>query len=269
MGTFRIRAASVQSQAGIGEYTIAGVLHTPGPPSNADLLTIVNHFPVDFVYPTNLDNAFANAANANPAFIGSVTLASGDSAGIFLDGSGSPTPESALPAGFTVTAAQINFAFAVFVGVVATLHIGALNGTPNGTTLAYPVGTTLAAILATTFGVTWNNPVPGVAADIVGSSLYITGTYDIAVPTAVTPDSGPFAGGTVVTITGTGFNSTTGVTFGGLPAAFTVISDTELTAVSPSHAAGPVTIAIAGTSRTAEFTYVLTKVLLPPVPRLH
>ena len=89
------------------------------------------------------------------------------------------------------------------------------------------------------------------------------------IPTVASPSSGPVAGGTVVTITGSGFNSATAVTFDGLPASFTIVSDTEITAISPSHAAGDVTIAIVGTGRTVGFTYALVRVLLPPVPRLH
>jgi IPT/TIG domain-containing protein len=105
---------------------------------------------------------------------------------------------------------------------------------------------------------------------IVITNWAITVTYSAPpVETSATPDSGPVAGGTLVTITGTDFNSATAVTFDGLAAAFAVISDTTLTAVSPSHAAGLVTIAIVGTGRTVAFTYVLTKTLLPPVPRLH
>lgn len=50
----------------------------------------------------------------------------------------------------------------------------------------------------------------------------------------VTPVSGPSSGGTTVTISGTHFAGTTAVSFGTIPAtSFTVISDSEMTAVSP------------------------------------
>ena len=57
--------------------------------------------------------------------------------------------------------------------------------------------------------------------------------------TAASPSSGPAAGGTTVTITGTRVTGTTAVTFGTVPArSFTVISATEITAVSPKTLRG-------------------------------
>ena len=81
--------------------------------------------------------------------------------------------------------------------------------------------------------------------------------------TNVNPDEGPAAGGTTVTVTGTNFVNVTGVTFGGTAATnVVVVSPTQLTAVSPAHAAGAVSVAVttpAGTSDTSgdddTFTY--------------
>lgn len=53
--------------------------------------------------------------------------------------------------------------------------------------------------------------------------------------TAVTPSAGPEAGGTSVTIAGSGFSGASNVLFGTTPAtSFTVASDTEITAISPA-----------------------------------
>jgi hypothetical protein len=75
----------------------------------------------------------------------------------------------------------------------------------------------------------------------------ITGTA-ITAPTVSTlaPDRGTTAGGTTVTITGTGFTGATAVTFAGTPAtSFTVDSATQITAVSPAGAAaGDVDVAV-------------------------
>jgi len=52
---------------------------------------------------------------------------------------------------------------------------------------------------------------------------------------SVTPNTGPEAGGTSVTITGTDFDGATSVTFGGVPAtSVTYVSPTEITAVTPA-----------------------------------
>ena len=51
---------------------------------------------------------------------------------------------------------------------------------------------------------------------------------------AVSPSSGPAAGGTSVTITGTGFTNATAVNFGSTSATrFTVVSDSQVTAILP------------------------------------
>jgi hypothetical protein len=84
--------------------------------------------------------------------------------------------------------------------------------------------------------------------------------------TNVNPNSGPIAGGTVVTITGTGFTGVTGpggVQFGGTNAAhYTFNSDTSITATSPAGAQGTVDVTVttpAGTSPTSaadHFSYL-------------
>jgi hypothetical protein len=81
--------------------------------------------------------------------------------------------------------------------------------------------------------------------------------------TAVSPASGVTAGGTSVTLTGTGFTSATAVTFGSVAASsYTVNSATSITATSPAESAGTVDITVTtanGTSATHvvdQFTYV-------------
>lgn len=78
--------------------------------------------------------------------------------------------------------------------------------------------------------------------------------------TGVTPATGSAAGGTSVTISGTGFTGSTGVTIGGSSASsFTVNSATSITAVTPPHAAGVVGIEVTTASGTGTgaglFTY--------------
>ena len=62
---------------------------------------------------------------------------------------------------------------------------------------------------------------------------------------AVSPNNGPIAGGTAVTITGTHFEPGASVTFGGAPAgSVAFVNDTTLTAVTPAHATGAVAVAV-------------------------
>lgn len=62
--------------------------------------------------------------------------------------------------------------------------------------------------------------------------------------TGVAPSSGPIAGGTPVSITGTGFTGTTAVTFGGVAASFTAYGDGNITAVTPAGTAGSAAVAV-------------------------
>jgi Subtilase family/Bacterial Ig-like domain (group 3)/Autotransporter beta-domain/IPT/TIG domain len=80
--------------------------------------------------------------------------------------------------------------------------------------------------------------------------------------TSIAPNSGPAAGGTSVTITGTSFTGVTAVKFGGTAAtSFTVNSATSITATSPAGS-GTVDVTVTnsgGTSATSSadrFTYV-------------
>jgi hypothetical protein len=85
-----------------------------------------------------------------------------------------------------------------------------------------------------------------------------------AVVTGMTPASGPSGGGTVVTLSGSGFTGASAVYFGTTAAAsFTVNSDTSITMTAPAHAAGMVDITVKTTSSTSArsgadvFTYNL------------
>ncbi len=87
-------------------------------------------------------------------------------------------------------------------------------------------------------------------------------TFTAASVTGVDPRSGPAHGGTVITLTGTGFTTVTAVDFGTTPASsFTIHSDTSITAISPPEASGKVDITVttpggSSISRTADrFTF--------------
>ena len=77
--------------------------------------------------------------------------------------------------------------------------------------------------------------------------------------TSVAPAAGPSSGGTPVTIAGSGFTGAMSVTFGGTPATFQVVSDSEIQATAPPGsgtatvqvAAGPSVAAVAVGGSTA------------------
>jgi formylglycine-generating enzyme required for sulfatase activity len=72
-----------------------------------------------------------------------------------------------------------------------------------------------------------------------GPTPYASGACFInLVVSSVTPSVGPTAGGTQVTIAGTNFTGATEVRIGGIPAAFSVINDTTISATTPASAAG-------------------------------
>ena len=93
------------------------------------------------------------------------------------------------------------------------------------------------------------------------------------VVSGLSPDQGPLAGGTTVTITGTGFTDATTVAFGDVPVGFTVLDDTSIEVVTPAGDAPDsvaVTVSsIGGTSAGSpadQFTYVATNPVVSVSP---
>ncbi len=79
--------------------------------------------------------------------------------------------------------------------------------------------------------------------------------------TSVAPATGSIAGGTAVTLTGTGFTGVTGVTFDGVAAtAVSVASSTTLTCTTPAGTAGTASVLVAAAGGTnaanTRYTYV-------------
>jgi IPT/TIG domain-containing protein/PASTA domain-containing protein len=121
----------------------------------------------------------------------------------------------------------------------------------------------------------WATEPPEKGQSLAGSSFPELAGFNAEVQPAPTiaslgTTSGPAAGGTAVTITGTDFENTTGVNFGSASAAsFTVESETQLTAVAPANAsAASVSVAvttIAGKAIASQtFGYVAPPAPTPP-----
>lgn len=108
---------------------------------------------------------------------------------------------------------------------------------------------------------------PTAAAPVAGG-----GTAAPPAITAVSPSSGPTGGGTVVTVTGTGFAAgATAALAGGAVVGLSVVSATNLTFATPPGTIGPATLVVAnpsGQSATAPnaFWYVAPAPPPPPPP---
>jgi formylglycine-generating enzyme required for sulfatase activity len=110
---------------------------------------------------------------------------------------------------------------------------------------------------------------PGSAGDFAlsvttpgGTSLAPTPfTYVLQAVTSITPASGPFSGGTPITISGQYLAGTTSVTIGGVPATNVVaVNATTVTAVTPAGSVGAATVVVSGSKGTVTvpgaFTYL-------------
>jgi uncharacterized protein YhjY with autotransporter beta-barrel domain len=147
----------------------------------------------------------------------------------------------------TITGTGFTGATAVTFGGTAATGVTVVNDTTiTATTQAHAAGAVAVAVTT-----------PGGSANLPNGF-----TYSAPVPTmaSVAPNSGPTAGGTSVTITGSGFTGATAVTFGGTTAtSFTVNGDTTITATTQAHAAGAVAVAVTAPGGTASlpngFTY--------------
>jgi hypothetical protein len=86
----------------------------------------------------------------------------------------------------------------------------------------------------------------------------------------LSPSQGSTAGGTTVTLTGTNLTGATAVQFDGIAAtSFTVDSATQITALTPAHAAGATAVTVTtpgGTSSALSFIYVSAPTLTSLAP---
>ncbi|MGK8508114.1 beta strand repeat-containing protein [Nocardia asiatica] len=189
-----------------------------------------------------------------------VTTAGGPSDGVLYTYLPAPALAAIVPGtgpetgGNTVTLTGTGFSGTTAVRFGATPAASFIVVSDTEVTAVAPAGTGTAAATLTTLGGT------------SGSRPYAYAP----VPTlaSVDPDSGPETGGNTVTLTGTGLTGTTAVRFGGVPAAFTVISDSRISATAPPGA-GPVGVTVTtagGTSNSIGYAYVPAPTLATVVP---
>ncbi|KAB8066534.1 IPT/TIG domain-containing protein [Janthinobacterium violaceinigrum] len=153
--------------------------------------------------------------------------------------------------GTTVTISGTNFSGVTAVTFGGTAATGFTFNSATQITATAPAGTGTVDVRVTTIG--------GTSAASANDQFTYVGA---PVVSSISPTSGPIAGGSTVTISGTNFSGATAVTFGGTAAtAFNVNSATQITATAPAGT-GTVDVritTIGGTSATSandQFTYV-------------
>ncbi len=149
------------------------------------------------------------------------------------------------------------------VGASTTDSVAAIVGTTDGGTTW--TSQTLPTGVADLFGISCLSAgcyAAGNGSGLIGG-LILTDVPSMPSVSSISPNFGPILGGTTVTITGNNFSSTSNVYFGSIPAtSFTVVSNTEITAVSPAATTPStvdITVAVGGfsspTTVNDRFTY--------------
>jgi len=151
-----------------------------------------------------------------------------------------------------------------------------INGTgftgATGVTIGGAAATGMTVVNATTITATTPAGTAGTASVVVttpggSNSANALFTY-VAAPTvtAIAPNTGTTAGGTSVTITGTGFTGATGVTIGGSTATgMTVVNATTITATTPARSAGTASLLVTTVGGTNAANTLYTYVAPPTV----
>ncbi|MCK9817524.1 putative Ig domain-containing protein [Pseudomonas sp. MAFF 302046] len=140
-----------------------------------------------------------------------------------------------------------------------------LNPSPNSATTTLSGSPTTAG--SYTFAVSLND---GLNQAGVATYILVVGASSTPTLTSAAPNSGSTAGATSVVLTGTNLTGATAVSFGGTAASsFIVNSATSITAITPAHAAGVVSVAVTTPSGTTPpntaYTYAVPAPTVGPV----
>ena len=146
--------------------------------------------------------------------------------------------------GFKFAGTPVTFTTTVPYGITSLV-----NGAPGDVLLANGINGTTGSVYEITGGPTTAPPAPPTV-------------------TTVSPGKGPEAGGTTVTVTGTGFTATATVEFGTKPGTtVTVTSSTQLTVKDPAGT-GTVAVVVTDTNGTGKLTTAFTYVPKPTVTKV-
>lgn len=209
------------------------------------------------------DTFYAKASNGGGASSAATVTVTVSSPTLTATLTGSGAKRGVALAGYAVTPSGGNGPYSCVLSNGSSLPSGvtlgancALTGTPGGSgTFSFNVDVTDSSVTGANGGTASAFTKSGVAISnfaVAQAAPAITG---------VSPNSGPEAGGTAVTLTGTDFTGATGLSFGGVSVFFSVNSPTTITATSPAHAAGAVNIVVSGpggdsaTGASSQFVY--------------
>ena len=155
----------------------------------------------------------------------------------------------------TITGANFTGATSVTIGGVAASSFTVNSATQI--TATTPAGTAGAANVVVTTAV----------GSGTGVGLYTY--YGAPTVTGISPSAGSTAGGTAVTITGTGFTGATSVTIGGAAATgVTVVNSTTITATTPAGTAGTANVVVTTPGGTGTGTGLYTYATVPGAPTI-
>lgn len=157
----------------------------------------------------------------------------------------------------TITGTGLTGATAVSIAGVPAASFTVLNDTTIVATTA-PHAPVSGPVSVTT---------PGGIATSATSYTYVT---QVPTLTGIFPTSGPAGASTQVALSGTGLTGATSVMVNGTPVPYTVVSDNEILATLPPHAAGTVTVTVTtpGGSASIPFTYTRDRTQLTATPAL-
>ena len=165
-------------------------------------------------------------------------------------------PDRQLPNGFTFVAPPAVTTVSPTSGPSAGGTAVTLTGTDftSGATVTFGGVAATNVIVVSATSITLTTPAHSAGAVTVvvtnpdSQSASVPNGFTFVAPptvTTVSPDSGPTAGGTAVTLTGTDFTTGATVTFGGVAATnVIVVSATSITLTTPAHSAGAVTVVV-------------------------
>ncbi len=264
--------SSVDQFTYIAAPTVTGINPDSGPGAGGTLVTITG---TSFTGATAVD--FGTTAATNVIVVSATTITADSPAG-----TGVVNVTVTTPGGKSATSTADLFTYVVAPTVSG---VSPDEGPTAGGTLVTITGTNLTGATAVDFGTVAATNVTVVdGSEITADSPAGTGTVDVTVTTpggtsatssadqftyfalptvsGISPTSGPAAGDTVVTISGTNFTGAMAVDFGTIAATgVSVVSNTEITAFSPAGT-GTVNVTVTtpgGTSATSsvdEFTYI-------------